>query len=364
MKIKDIISCLESFAPLSFQESYDNAGLITGNPDQTLKSVLLSIDVTEEVIGEAVSLGAGLIISHHPVLFSAIRRLVGDNYVERCILKAIRNDIALYAMHTNIDAVRDGVNRIICDKIGLENSRILLPRQEELRKLVFFVPPDHARAVREKIFEAGAGVIGNYDQCSFNAEGEGTFRGSEETNPYVGKKGELHHEKELRVETIYPKHRQSAVISALLTAHPYEEVAYDIYPIENLYPGAGMGMIGQLPEPVAEIHFLKQIKKQFLTGIIRHTRLLNRNIGTVAVCGGSGSSLLKEAIRQKADIFITGDFKYHQFFEADGEILIVDIGHYESEQFTTEIFHEILLKNFPTFAIHFSKINTNPVNYL
>jgi hypothetical protein len=246
----------------------------------------------------------------------------------------------------------------------LENSRILLPRQEELRKLVFFVPPDHARAVREKIFEAGAGVIGNYDQCSFNAEGEGTFRGSEETNPYVGKKGELHHEKELRVETIYPKHRQSAVISALLEAHPYEEVAYDIYPIENLYPGAGMGMIGQLPEPVAEIHFLKQIKKKFSTGIIRHTRLLNKNISTVAVCGGSGSSLLKEAIRQKADIFITGDFKYHQFFEADGKILIADIGHYESEQFTTEIFHEILLKNFPTFAVHFSKINTNPVNYL
>jgi dinuclear metal center YbgI/SA1388 family protein len=363
MKIKDIISCLESFAPLSFQESYDNAGLITGNPEQTVESVLLCIDVTEEVIGEAISLRSGMIISHHPILFTAIKKITGSNYVERCLIKAIRNNIALYAMHTNVDAVREGVNRIICDKIGLENTRILLPRQEELRKLVFFVPPDHAGVVREKIFEAGAGVIGNYDQCSFNAPGEGTFRGSEESSPYVGKKGKIHHEKELRVETIYPKHRQSAIISALLTAHPYEEVAYDIYPVENVYPAAGLGMIGQLRKPVDETDFLKKVKKIFSAGGIRHTRLLNRKIRTVAVCGGSGSILLQEAIRQEADLFLTADFKYHQFFDADGKIVVFDIGHYESEQFTTEIFHEIVLKNFPNFAVHFSGINTNPVNY-
>ena len=363
MKIKDIISCLESFAPLSFQESYDNAGLITGDPEQTLESVLLSIDVTEEVIDEAVSLKAGMIISHHPILFSAIKKITGDNYIERCLIKAIRNNIALYAMHTNIDAVKEGVNRIICDKIGLGNTRILQPKQEELRKLVFFVPPDHAGIVREKIFEAGAGIIGNYDKCSFNTPGEGTFRGSEDSSPYVGKKGEIHYEKELRVETIYPKHNQAAVISALLASHPYEEVAYDIYPIDNIYPVAGMGMIGYLPEPLEETAFLKQIKKIFSARTIRHTRLLNRKIDTVAVCGGSGSILLKEAIRQKADLFITGDFKYHQFFDADGKIVIADIGHYESERFTTEIFHEVVLKNFPTFAVHFSGVNTNPVNY-
>ncbi|KPK80797.1 MAG: NGG1p interacting factor NIF3, partial [Bacteroides sp. SM23_62_1] len=338
MKIKDIISCLEDFAPLSFQESYDNSGLIAGNPDQELDSVLLSIDVTEDVVDEAISLKAGLIISHHPVLFSAIKRISGDNFVGRCLIKAIRNNIALSAMHTNVDAVRDGVNRKICDKIGLEQTRILLLRQEELRKLVFFVPPDHAEVVKEKIFGAGAGIIGNYDQCSFNAPGEGTFRGSDETKPFVGKKGELHYEKELRVETIYPKHRQSAILSALIEAHPYEEVAYDIYPVENAYTGAGNGMIGHLPGPVDEIEFLTHIKQKFSTGIIRHSRLLNRPISTVAVCGGSGSNLLKEAIRQKADLFITGDFKYHQFFDADGKIVITDIGHYESEQFTTEIF--------------------------
>ncbi len=363
MKIKEIISCLESFAPLSYQESYDNSGLITGDPGQSVESVLLSIDVTEDVIDEAISLGSGMIISHHPILFSAIKKLTGEHYVERCIIKAIRNDIALYAMHTNADSVREGVNRIICRKIGLENTRILLPRQEELRKLVFFVPPDHAQKVREKIFEAGAGVIGNYDQCSFNLPGEGTFRASEETDPYVGEKGELHTEKEIRVETIFPKHRQSAVIEALLGAHPYEEVAYDLYPLDNQYYDAGMGMIGQLPEPVDEKYFLKQIKNKFSSRIIRHSRLLKRKIQTVAVCGGSGSSLLKEAIRQEADIFLTADLKYHQFFDADGKIVFADIGHYESEQFTAELFHDILLKNFPNFAVHFSKVNTNPVNY-
>jgi len=364
MKIKEIISCLEAFAPLSFQESYDNSGLITGNPDLIVKSVLLSIDVTEDVIDEAISLGSGMIISHHPILFSAIKKLTGDHYVERCLIKAIRNDIALYAMHTNADAIREGVNRIICQKIGLENTRILLPRQEELRKLVFFVPPDHAQTVRVKIFEAGAGVIGNYDRCSFNSPGEGTFRGSEDTHPFVGEKGELHFEKEVRVETIFPKHRQSAVIAALFESHPYEEVAYDIYPLVNRYYDAGMGMIGELSEPVNEIHFLEQIKNKFSSRIIRHSRLLKRKIQIIAVCGGSGSSLLKEAIKQGADLFLTSDLKYHQFFDADGNIVVADIGHYESEQFTTEIFHEILLKNFPNFAVHFSKINTNPVNYL
>jgi dinuclear metal center YbgI/SA1388 family protein len=363
MKIKEIISCLESFAPLSYQESYDNSGLITGDPGQSVESVLLSIDVTEDVINEAISLGSGMIISHHPILFSAIKKLTGDHYVERCIIKAIRNDIALYAMHTNADSVREGVNRIICGKIGLQNTRILLPRQEELRKLVFFVPPEHAHTVREKIFEAGAGVIGNYDRCSFNLTGEGTFRALEGTDPYVGKKGELHTEKEIRVETLFPKHRQSAVIAALLEAHPYEEVAYDLYMLDNQYDGAGMGMIGQLPEPVDEKYFLDQIKNKFSSRIIRHSRLLKRKIQNVAVCGGSGSSLLKEAISQGADIFLTADLKYHQFFDADGRIVLADIGHYESEQFTTELFHDILLKNFHNFAVHFSKVNTNPVNY-
>jgi dinuclear metal center YbgI/SA1388 family protein len=364
MKIKEIISCLESYAPLSLQESYDNSGLITGDPMHDTESALLCIDVTEDVIDEAIKFGSDLIISHHPVLFRPIRKLTGDNYAGRCLIKAIRNNIALYAAHTNADAVRQGVNMKISDKLGLKNAQILVPRKEELRKLVFFVPSGHASEVREKVFEAGAGHIGNYDQCSFNAPGDGTFRGSEETNPFVGEKSRLHIEKEIRVETIYPVYREQSVIKALLDAHPYEEVAYDIYPLANTYAQAGSGMVGELPEPVSETVFLKNLKKIFTAGIIRHSALLRKKIRKVAVCGGSGSQFLEQAINSGADIYITADIKYHQFFDADRKIIIADIGHYESEQFTTELFHELILKNFPKFAVRFSGVYTNPVNYL
>lgn len=363
MKIKEIISCLESYAPLTFQESYDNSGLITGDPLQEIRSALLCIDVTEEVINEAVKLGSGLIISHHPILFRPIKKLSGDDYVGRCLILAIRNNIALYAAHTNIDAVLQGVNMKISGKLGLINTRILIPRKEELRKLVFFVPASHAEKVRTKVFEAGAGHIGNYDQCSFNTSGDGTFRGSDETNPFIGKKGQLHVEKEIRIETIYPVCREASVIKALLDAHPYEEVAYDLYPLANSYPQAGSGMVGELPEPVSEMVFLKNLKKIFRTGVIRHSGLLKKRIKKVAVCGGSGSQYLEQAINRGADIYITSDIRYHQFFDADRKIIIADIGHYESEQFTTELFHELILKNFPKFAVHFSGIYTNPVKY-
>ena len=364
MKIKEIISCIESYAPLSFQESYDNSGLITGDPLQEIESTLLCIDVTEEVINEAIKLGCGLIISHHPLIFRPIKKLSDDNFVNRCIIKAIRNNIALYAAHTNIDSVCQGVNRKISDKLGLINTRILIPRKEELRKLVFFVPVSHAEKVREKVFAEGAGHIGNYDRCSFNTSGDGTFRGSADTNPFVGEKGKSHVEKEIRVETIYPVYRESSIIRALLDAHPYEEVAYDIYPLVNVYTQAGSGMVGELPEPVSETVFLKSLKNIFNAGIIRHSPLLKKKIKKVAVCGGSGGQFLDQAINSGAGIYLTSDIRYHNFFDADRKIIIADTGHYESEQFTTELFHELILKNFPKFAVHFSGINTNPVNYL
>ncbi|MBL7111425.1 MAG: Nif3-like dinuclear metal center hexameric protein [Bacteroidales bacterium] len=363
MKISEIVAHLESFAPPALQESYDNAGLITGDRSSEITSALITIDVTEEVIDEAVRKKAGMIISHHPILFSPLKKITGNSYVERCIIKAIRENIALYAMHTNLDALLKGVNSRICEKLELQDIRILVPAEDQLRKLVFFVPLDHARPVREKIFEAGAGHIGNYDQCSFNAKGEGTFRGSEETNPFVGEKGIMHTEEELRVETIFPKHLEKSIIHALLKAHPYEEVAYDIYPLTNEYKEAGSGMIGILKNPMDEKSFLKLLKDTFKTGSIRHTPLLGKKIKTVAVCGGSGSFLLRNAMSQDADVFVSGDFKYHQFFDADGRILAADIGHYESEQFTTEIIYDLCIKKFPTFAFHFSKVSTNPVNY-
>ncbi len=364
MKIKDIINVLEDFAPLAYQESYDNAGLIIGNKNSETNGALLCIDVTEEIIDEAIKKDANLIVSHHPIVFSGLKKITGKNYIERIIIKAIKHDIAIYASHTNIDSVIGGVNSKICEKIGLKNCKILSPISNGLQKLVTFVPEDHADKVRTALFNAGAGNIGEYDSCSFNTKGEGSFRASDNANPFVGEIGKLHTEPEIRIETIFPKSIKSKIINSLLSNHPYEEVAYDIYPLENKYNKIGIGMIGELEISEDELPFLNRIKDIFNAKSIRYTNFLNKKIKKVAVCGGSGSYLLNNAITSNADIFITGDYKYHQFFDAEGKIIIADIGHYESEQFTKEIFYEILTKNLPKFAIYLSEINSNPINYL
>jgi dinuclear metal center YbgI/SA1388 family protein len=364
MLVKDVARVIEQFAPLQFQESYDNAGLCIGNPDTEVTGILLSVDITEIIIDEAIKKNCNLIVSHHPLIFSGIKKITGKTYVEKCIVKAIKNNIAIYSAHTNIDSVFEGVSFKMCQKLGLINLKVLSPSKNSLFKLVTFVPKDFTEKIREAIFAAGAGHIGNYGKCSFNIIGTGTFQGGENTNPFIGEKGSLHLENETRIETIFPKHLQSKIISALLSVHPYEEVAYDIYPLENIYELAGMGMIGELSEETNELIFLNKIKSTFSSGSIRYTNLLNKPIKKVAVCGGSGSNLLTEAVNKGADIFISGDFKYHQFFDTNNKIVIADIGHYESEQFTKEIFYDLLIKNFPTFAVHFSSNNTNPINYL
>jgi dinuclear metal center YbgI/SA1388 family protein len=363
MQLKEITAYIESFAPLSYQESYDNSGLQTGDPDQEVHGALVCIDVTGEVIEEALRLDANLIISHHPLIFGGLKKLTGSNHTERLVMEAVRRNLAIYAAHTNLDAVHNGVNHKIAEKLDLNNVRILSPMPEQLRKLVFFIPADHAAAVREEIFRAGAGHIGEYDMCSFSAPGEGTFRGSEKTDPFVGKKGSMHTEPELRVETIFPKDRESQIIRALLQAHPYEEVAYDVYPLSNTYERAGSGAIGELEKPLGEEAFLQVLKERLCVPMVRHSGLLGKNIKKVALCGGSGSFLLPKAVDAGADAFISGDFRYHKFFDANGRILIADVGHYESEQFTNEIIYELLIKKFPKFAVHLSEVNTNPVNY-
>jgi dinuclear metal center YbgI/SA1388 family protein len=364
MLIKEITSVIEAFAPLHYQESYDNAGLCIGSPETPVNAALLTIDVTEKVIDEAIAKKCNLVISHHPLIFSGLKKLTGTNYIERCITKAIQKNIAIYSAHTNADAAWNGVNRIIADKLGLKNCKILSPVKNELRKLVTFVPESHAVKLSETLFAAGAGNIGNYDNCSFNTSGNGTFRGDMTTNPYVGEAGKLHIEPEIRIETIFPKHLQNKIIAALYSAHPYEEPAFDIYQLENSFDRIGMGMTGNLEKPLDELEFLQLIKETFHSGCIRYTQLLGKKIKKVAVCGGSGSSMLKDAIKSGADIFITADFKYHQFFDSEKKLVIADIGHYESEQFTKELFYNLLMKNFPTFAVHFSNVNTNPINYL
>ncbi len=364
MKINEVLLLFEESASFTFQESYDNSGLQVGDYNDEVRGVLISLDVTEAVISEALRKGLNLIISHHPLIFSGIKSISGKSANERIIQRSIREGINIISVHTNIDNLLGGVNSKISEKLGLTNTKILLPAEGKLLKLAVFVPESHAATVRENIFEAGAGVIGEYDFCSFNSMGEGTFRGSETTNPFAGKKGIIHFEKEIKMEFILPVHLKENVTKAMLQVHPYEEVAYDLYPLINKYEKAGAGIAGTLDVALEEKEFLFFLKDVFRTGVIRHTALTGKMIKKVAVCGGSGSFLLKNAISHGADVFISGDFKYHQFFEAEGKILLADVGHYESEQFTKELFYEILIKKIPKFALHLSEINTNPINYL
>ncbi|WP_075591082.1 Nif3-like dinuclear metal center hexameric protein [Labilibacter marinus] len=364
MQIKDITQILEDFAPLSFQESYDNAGLIIGNNKTEVSGVLISLDITEEVIDEAIELGYNFVLAHHPIAMGGVKRFNGNNYTERIIIKAIKNDIAIYAGHTNVDSVLQGVNGKICEKIGLKDCKILDPKKNELFKIVCFAPADKAEEVRSAMFNAGSGNIGNYDSCSFNIEGKGTFKANSSANPYVGERGKLHTEDEIRIETVVPAHLKRKVVSAMIKSHPYEEVAYDIYALDNIYEQAGSGMYGELKTAEDELTFLRRIKETFGAGTVRYTNLLNKPIKKVAVCGGAGSFLINKAKSVGADIFISGDFKYHQFSDAENEIIIADIGHFESEQFTKEVFFELLTKKIPNFAVRLSKVNTNPIKYL
>ncbi|HEX5002425.1 MAG TPA: Nif3-like dinuclear metal center hexameric protein [Bacteroidia bacterium] len=362
-KLSTLINHLESIAPPALQESYDNAGLITGNPNMEITGALICLDSTEAVIDEAIQLGYNLVIAHHPIVFSGMKKFSGDSYVERVIVKAIRHDIALYAAHTNLDNVAAGVNQEICNRLGLNNISILAPKEGLLKKLVTYAPVAEAEKVRAALFAAGAGAIGNYDSCSFNIPGTGTFRGNEQSNPVKGQKGAVHAENEERIELIYEAFREPQILSALRQSHSYEEIAWQSVHVTNPLQTVGSGMVGNLPEPIDYQAFLTLVKDRFNTGIIRYTEPTGKPIQKVAVCGGSGSFLLKDAIKAGADAFVTADFKYHQFFDADGRIFLADIGHFESEQFTMDLFYRILNKKFPKFAVRLTATPTNPVRY-
>ena len=363
MKIADIISAIEVFAAPDLQEEYDNAGLITGHPLWDCSGALCTLDVTPEVVREAKARDCNLIVAHHPIVFRGLKRINGRNYVEQVVIEAIKNDIAIYAAHTNLDNVVLGVNGMIAKKIGLQRTAILQPKNKILRRLITFAPVDKAEVVRKALFAAGAGHIGNYSECSFNSEGMGTFKAGAGADPYVGQVGTRHYEKETKIEIVFPYYAETRVLKALTDSHPYEEVAYDIFTMENAHPGIGSGIIGELETPVEEKAFLQLLKERFQAHGIRHTALLGRPVKRVAVCGGAGSFLIKKAIQQKADVYVTGDVKYHEFFDADGRMVIADIGHYESEQFTVDLLHDLLLEKFPTFAVLKSSVNTNPVRY-
>ena len=364
MKLIDICSYLDTIVPILYQESYDNSGLQVGDTENEISSALISLDVTEDVIDEAIAMGCSLIISHHPLIFNPLKKLTGKTYVEKVLIKAVKHEIAIYSSHTNLDILNEGVSRKMAEKLNLQNIKVLSALKNRLFKLVTYIPEDHFEKVREAIFEAGAGVIGNYDKCSFSLAGTGSFRAGENTNPFVGEKGKIHFEKEIRFETIFLSHLKENVIKALLDSHPYEEAAYDIYALENEYNEAGLGCVGELPEPFEEKEFLKYLSDIFEAGGIRYSNLTGKKINRVALCGGAGISLFSDAVKAGADAFVTSDIKYHNFFSTENRILLVDTGHYESEKFTTEILYDLIIKKFPTFAVRFSETNTNPINYL
>ncbi len=363
MTIKELTNYLEQIAPLSYQESYDNSGLIVGNSNDEVHRALISLDCTEDVVDEAIAKGCDIIISHHPIVFKGLKRFTGSNYVERTVMKAIQNGIALYAIHTNLDNVLGGVNSKIAEKLGLESVSILSPKKGILKKLAVFVPRTHVEEVRQAIFDAGAGHVGEYDECSYNTAGYGTFRPLENANPTIGEVGAQERVEETKIEVVYPAYRERQILVAMFSAHPYEEVAYDIITLENRVSSIGAGAIGNLQEAMNPKAFLGYLKDRLNVQVIRHTHLLDKPIQRIAVCGGSGGQFLRDAKQSGADVFITADYKYHEFFDAEDDLIIADIGHYESEQFTQELLLEIIQKKFANFAVLLTETETNPIKY-
>ena len=364
MKIKDITNYLEELAPLNYAEDFDNVGLLVGNYNTEINGVLVTLDTLEETVDEAIAKNCNLIVSFHPIIFGGLKKLNGNSYVERVVLKAIKNDIAIYATHTALDNSKNGVSAKMCAVLGLKNTKILIPKKEIIKKLTTYVPVDNADAVRNSLFEAGAGNIGKYDNCSFNTMGEGTFRGNENANPTLGKKGENHTEKEVQISVIFESKNESTILNALHKNHPYEEIAYEIVTTENVHQDVGMGMIGEFSSTMDEKEFLLYLKKTMKTDCVRHSNFINKKIKKVAVLGGSGSFAISNAIRAKADAYVSADFKYHEFFKAENSILLADIGHYESEQFTKNLLVDYLTKKFSNFAIILSEKSTNPIYYI
>ncbi|WP_036156048.1 Nif3-like dinuclear metal center hexameric protein [Maribacter forsetii] len=363
MTVKDITLILEEFAPLTYAEDFDNVGLLVGNASNEVSGVLVTLDTLENVVEEAIAKKCNMIVSFHPIIFGGLKKITGKNYVERVVIKAIKNDIAIYSNHTALDNAKEGVNAKICEVLGLSNTKILLPQNNTIKKLTTYIPKDNLEEVKNALFKAGAGNIGNYSDCSFTIEGNGTYKANEGANPTKGSIGTTHTESEIMFTCVFGKNEESAVIKALLSSHPYEEVAYDIQTIENTNQHIGMGMIGELKKEVTETEFLEHLKLKMNAKLVRHSNFLNKPIKKVAVLGGSGSFAISAAKAAGADVFVTADLKYHQFYEAENQIVLADIGHFETEQFTKNLLVDYLTKKIPNFAIHLSESITNPINY-
>lgn len=364
MQIKDITNYIEKLAPLSYAEDFDNVGLLVGDYQTEVTGVLVTLDTLEETVEEAIANNCNLIVSFHPIIFGGLKKINGNNYVERVVLKAIKNDIAIYATHTALDNSNNGVSAKMCEVLGLENTKVLIPKKGIINKLTTYVPHKNADELRNSLFKAGAGTIGNYKNCSFNYKGKGSFEATEKANPTIGEKGSVHFEEETCISVTYESYLEGKILTALFKNHPYEQVAYEVTTLNNYHQQVGMGMIGELKQPMQETDFLNYVKNTFKTGCVRHSELLNKSIKKVAVLGGSGSFAISNAIKSGADAYISADFKYHEFYKAENSILLADVGHYESEQFTKNLLVEYLNKKFSTFAIILSEKSTNPIHYI
>jgi dinuclear metal center YbgI/SA1388 family protein len=364
MKIKEILSVLEEMAPLAYAEDFDNVGLLVGDQNTEATGILVCHDALESVIDEAIAKKCNLVVCFHPILFSGLKKITGKNYVERTIIKAIRNDIAIYAVHTALDNHQNGVNKIFCNALGLKKTKVLIPKQNFIRKLVTYTIPENSEKLRNALFDAGAGNIGNYEDCSFNSKGIGTYMGNENSNPQLGERFEFVETAEIKIEVTFEKYLESKIIKALFTHHVYEEVAYEIYELQNSHQNIGLGMIGEFETAKEEKEFLLFVKEKMKSDGIRHSAFQGKQIKKVAVLGGSGSYAIKNAIMAGADAFLTADLKYHQFYEAENQLLLADIGHFESERYTKDYIVDYLRKKILNFAIILSEENTNPVKYL
>ncbi|WP_299012409.1 Nif3-like dinuclear metal center hexameric protein [uncultured Polaribacter sp.] len=364
MVVKDITNYIEELAPLSYAEDFDNVGLLVGNYNSKINGVLVTLDTLEETVDEAITNNCNLIVSFHPIIFGGLKKLNGNSYVERVVLKAIKNDIAIYATHTALDNSLNGVSAKMCAVLGLKNNRILIPKKGIIKQLTTCTPLDNADNLKQKLFNAGAGSLGNYDNCAFTVNGSSTYRGNKNANPKKGEKGKIHTEEETRISVTFESRYEHAVLKALKNDNVYEEVAYELITTENVYQNIGMGMIGELPEEMEEKDFLLFLKKTMQTNCVRHSNLINKKIKKVAVLGGSGSFAIDNAKRAGADAYVSADFKYHEFFKAENSILLADIGHYESEQFTKNLLVDYLTKKFSNFAIILSEKSTNPIYYI
>lgn len=363
MKIKNILDILEEMAPLAYAEDFDNVGLLTGNADDEATGVIVCHDALETVIDEAIAKKCNLVVCFHPILFTGLKKITGKNYVERAVIKAIKNDIAIYAVHTALDNHQQGVNKIFCNALGLINTEILIPKENHIRKLITYTIPENLEKLRTALFDAGAGNIGNYENCSFTSQGLGTYKGNEKSNPKVGEVGEFVEAKEIKIEVTFEKQFEVKVLKALFSNHVYEEVAYEIYNLNNTHQNIGLGMTGEFAEPMDEKEFLHFVAAKMQANGIRHSAFNGKQIKKVAVLGGSGSFAIKAAIAAGADAFLTADLKYHQFYEAEGKILLADIGHFESERYTQDYIADYLSSRL-NIPVLITTIDTNPVKYL